>query len=234
MASLTYRSCLPQSCEVYLVQPGDTCWSIANTYGLTFSLFSGYNPTINSQCTNLLSGVNVCLSPAAGTYTPTTIAGATVTQTGVYATATITPPSPTPFGTTSQCGRYYEAQSGDFCQQISLNKSISVTLFEEINPSINADCTNLNPGFYYCVFPTEDWNVTANASPTVTVSAPAPTPSGTTGSCFVWHTVVSGDGCAKIDQEYNITFAQLQNWNPSLDASCGNLLLGEAYCVLGE
>ena len=127
MASLIYRSCLPQSCEVYLVQPGDTCWSIANTYGLTFSLFSGYNPTINSQCTNLLSGVNVCLSPAAGTYTPTTIAGATVTQTGVYATATITPTSPTPFGTTSQCGRYYEAQSGDYCQQISLNNSISVS-----------------------------------------------------------------------------------------------------------
>ena len=157
-----------------------------------------------------------------------------MTQTGVYATATITPPSPTPFGTTSQCGRYYEAQSGDYCQQISLNNSISVSLFEEINPSINADCTNLNPGFYYCVFPTEDWNVTGNASPTVTVSAPAPTPSGTTGTCFVWHTVVSGDGCAKIDQEYNITFAQLQNWNPSLDASCDNLLLGEAYCVLGE
>ena len=144
------------------------------------------------------------------------------------------PPSPTPFGTTSQCGRYYEVQSGDYCQQISLNNTISVPLFQEINPSINTDCTNLEPGFYYCVFPTEDWNATANAAITVTVSAPGPTPSGTTGSCFAWHTVVSGDGCAKIDQEYNITFAQLQLWNPSLHASCDNLLLGEAYCVSGK
>ncbi|KAL8671163.1 MAG: hypothetical protein Q9168_004340 [Polycauliona sp. 1 TL-2023] len=226
--------CLPQICQTYLVQPGDTCWSIASAHGSSYSTFSGYNPTINSQCSNLLSGVNVCVSPAAGAYTPTTIAGATVTQVGVYATATVMPPSPTPFGTTAQCGRYYQAQSGDYCQRISLNNTISVPLFEQINPSINRDCTNLNPGFYYCVFPTQNWNETASGASSVTVGAPAPTPSGTTNTCYTWHTVKTGDCCAKLQQQYSVTFAQLQLWNPQLDAACDNLLLGDAYCVSGK
>ncbi|KAL8757941.1 MAG: hypothetical protein Q9199_001853 [Rusavskia elegans] len=226
--------CLPQTCQTYLVRPGDTCWSIASAHGVPYSTFSGYNPTINGQCSNLLSGVNVCVSPAAGTYTPTTVAGATVTQVGVYATTTIMPPSPTPFGTTAQCGRYYQAQSGDYCQQISLNNSISVPLFEKINPSINDDCTNLNPGFYYCVFPTQDWSQTSSGASSVTVGAPAPTPSGTTNACYTWHTVKQGDYCAKLEQQYRVTLAQLQLWNPQLNAACDNLLLGDAYCVLGK
>ncbi|KAL8862689.1 MAG: hypothetical protein Q9178_001187 [Gyalolechia marmorata] len=226
--------CLPQICQTYLVQPGDTCWSIASAHDVSYSTFSGYNPTINGQCSNLLSGINVCISPAAGTYTPSTIAGATVTQVGVYATTTIMPPSPTPFGTTAQCGRYYQAQSGDYCQQISLNNSISVPLFEEINPSINDACTNLNPGFYYCVFPTQNWNETSSGGSSITVGAPAPTPSGTTNACYTWHTVVTGDYCAKLQQQYSVTLAQLQRWNPQLNAACDNLLLGDAYCVLGK
>ena len=163
-----------------------------------------------------------------------TIAGATVTQVGVYATATVMPPSPTPFGTTAQCGRYYQAQSGDYCQRISLNNTISVPLFEQINPSINHDCTNLKPGFHYCVFPTQNWNQTLGGASSVTVGAPAPTPSGTTTTCYTWHIVKKGDYCAKLEQLYSVILAQLQLWNPQLDAACNNLLLGDAYCVLGE
>ncbi|KAL8918130.1 MAG: hypothetical protein Q9172_005557 [Xanthocarpia lactea] len=218
------------------IYPGCTNLVAGSTiaHGVSYSTFSGYNPTINGQCSNLLSGINVCISPAAGTYTPSTIAGATVTQVGVYATTTIMPPSPTPFGTTAQCGRYYQAQSGDYCQQISLNNSISVPLFEAINPSINDACTNLNPGFYYCVFPTQNWNETSSGASSITVAAPAPTPSGTTNACYTWHTVVTGDYCAKLQQQYSVTLAQLQRWNPQLNAACDNLLLGDAYCVLGK
>lgn len=199
-------------------------------------MFLGYNPTINYDCTNLLSGQTICLSPPAGFYTPTTISGATVTQTGIYATATVPAPTPVPFGTTTQCGRYYQAHSGDYCQAISLNHTISVALFEAINPSINAGCSNLAPGFYYCVFPTASWNATSNAasSSAPTVFPPGPTPSGTTSACFVWHTVVSGDYCGLLEQSYGITCAQLQKWNPSIHANCDNLLLNEAYCVKGS
>ncbi|CAF9932024.1 MAG: hypothetical protein ALECFALPRED_005146 [Alectoria fallacina] len=230
--------CIPQPCTTYLVQPNDTCWSIASANNIYASNIIAYNPSINPDCTNLLSGESVCLSPAGGVYTPTFIAGATVTQTGSYASATVSAPGPIPYGTTAQCGKYYQCNPGDNCQQISLNTSITLSLFEAINPNINAGCSNLMPGFYYCVFPTQDWNATASTSngtmmTSVYVTAPAPTPTDTTSSCYAWHVVVSGDTCAKIETSYGITFAQFQDWNPSIDTACSKLLLSEAYCVSG-
>ncbi|KAJ7207185.1 LysM domain protein [Mycena pura] len=226
--------CLPQTCQTYLVNPGDTCWSIASSVGITLTTFLGYNPTINPSCTNLLSGFNVCLSPSAGTYTPTTIAGATVTKTDTFATSTIPPPGPTPFKTTPNCGKYYQVKQDDFCQLISLNASIPLALFEQINPSIDAACDNLVPGFFYCVFPTADWNATAiDNGTTTTVAPPAPTPPGTTGACFTWHVIASGDTCTAIEQQFGVTMSQLLAWNPQLNSGCSNLLLDEAYCVNG-
>jgi hypothetical protein len=90
-------------------------------------------------------------------------AGATGTQTAVYATSTVAPTGPTASGTT-QCGKYYDVQAGDMCQLIALNNSISVPLFEDINPSVNSNCGNLVPGLYYCVWPMIDWNVTASSN----------------------------------------------------------------------
>ena len=87
-------------------------------------------------------------------------------------------------GATKNCGRYYQVQSGDICQLVALNNTISIALFEAINPSINAECTNLVPGLYYCVLPTGGWNSTGSAaSVTTTVSAPAPT---TSGECLAY------------------------------------------------
>ena len=56
---------------------------------------------------------------------------------------------------------------------------------------------------------------------------------GTTGQCYTWHTVVAGDNCALLESSYDITFSQLQGWNPALSDSCSNLILGDAYCVKG-
>ncbi|KAG9563621.1 hypothetical protein KCU71_g6667, partial [Aureobasidium melanogenum] len=94
-----------------------------------------------------------------GAYDGTTIAGATLTQTAVYATATVSPPSNVARGTTPFCSKYYTVQSGDDCGLIALNKTISIGLFESINPSVNSDCTNLTPGLAYCVFSTANWNL---------------------------------------------------------------------------
>lgn len=52
-------------------------------------------------------------------------------------------------------------QPDDYCQLASLNQSVSLTLFEAINPSINSRCTNLVAGFHYCLAPTENWNANA-------------------------------------------------------------------------
>jgi hypothetical protein len=48
-----------------------------------------------------------------------------------------------------------------------------------------------------------------------------------------YYVIQSGDFCGKIENQFGISFTQLQFWNPSLLADCSNLLLGEAYCVNG-
>lgn len=208
-----------------------------NSTGITFVQLTAWNPTINTYCTNLVAGQEVCIGQTGETWNGTTIAGATATQTAVYATATVPAPSNLAYGTTTQCGRYYVVQSGDDCSLIALNNTIAISLFEEINPSVNANCSNLVPGLSYCVFPTANWNSTNTTTTTTTtatyITAPAPAPSGTTDDCYKWHVIVSGDYCGLLENEYGITFAQLQFWNPSLNSTCGNLILGDAYCVDG-
>ena len=84
-------------------------------------------------------------------------------------------------GTTTHCGKYYEVVSGDDCHLITLSQAIDFSLFQNINPAVNADCSNLVPGLYYCVEATADWNDTDTSAATITssfVTAPDPTPTG--------------------------------------------------------
>ncbi|KKK25242.1 hypothetical protein ARAM_003183 [Aspergillus rambellii] len=222
--------CIPLECTTYLVQSGDTCNGIANSSNTTFQQLVAWNPALGSWCTNLLSGENICVSPPGGVQNLTTIAGATATQTALYASTTASRPTPVATGTTLDCGKYYLVQAGDTCQLISLNQTIALNVFEAINPNINSTCGNLELDVYYCVLPTESWNTTTTST---VVSAPTTTPSGTTADCYDYYIIQSGDYCALVENNFAITFAQLQAWNPSIDNTCSNLALGEAYCVNG-
>jgi hypothetical protein len=110
-----------------------------------------------------------------------------------------------------------------------LNQTITLALFEAINPSINEGCTNLDPGLYYCIFPLSGWNATsANFSTLTAVAAPAPTTPGAISPCYEWYTIQENDNCQLMEIEYGITFAELVDWNPNLNSTCGNLDLGAA------
>ena len=92
--------CLPQACSKYEVQGGDTCYSIASSNGISLLQLQTWNPTFNPSCSNLLAGATVCVGiPGFQNWNGTTIAGATVTQTLQYATATVAPPGATAAGT---------------------------------------------------------------------------------------------------------------------------------------
>jgi len=93
------------------VESGDTCNTIANSTSTSFQQLVAWNPSLGTYCTNLLSGTNICVSPPGGVQNLTTIAGATATQMGIYATATVSRPSPVASGTTLDCGKYYQVQS---------------------------------------------------------------------------------------------------------------------------
>lgn len=183
------------------------------------------------DCTNLFLGTTICLTlPGNQTYNGTTIAGATATQTLAYASTIAPIPTNAATGTTRKCGKWYNVSTGEYCQVVAIRNYISLNLFTAINPSINSTCGNLLTGIAYCVFPTADWNSTAAST---TIAPPAPTPTGSTSQCYQWYVIQSGDGCYVIEQAYEITMAQLQAWNPSLRSDCGNLILGDAYCVSG-
>lgn len=70
---------------------------------------------------------------------------------------------------------------GDYCQLVAINQTISLDLFLAINPSINSTCGNLLTGVNYCVFPTQNWNVTATST---VVTPPTTIPTGTTQNCY--------------------------------------------------
>ncbi|KAI0536382.1 hypothetical protein GGR58DRAFT_396692 [Xylaria digitata] len=222
--------CIPPACDTYEVQPDNTCVGIATQFSTSFQQIIAWNPTINPYCTNLIAGQNICVGPPGGFQNFSTIPGASVTKTAIYATTTADRPSSVASGTTTKCGKYYTVQLGDYCELVALNQTISLDLLLALNPQIDDSCTNLQANVAYCVIPTQDWNTT-----TTSTIAPAPTstPPGTTEECYEWYIIQSGDYCAKVQDKFGITFEQFQGWNPSINEDCSNLELGVAYCVNG-
>lgn len=165
------------------MQPGDTCDGIGAAHATDFQRLVAWNPAIDAFCTNLLADQSICISPPGGTANYTVIAGITPTRTAAYATATVTRPAdgPVASGTTRNCGDYYKVLPGDYCQLVALNQTIVLDLFLAINPSINSTCGNLLSGVYYCVLPTQNWNVTSTST---IIPAPTATPTGTTPNCY--------------------------------------------------
>jgi LysM repeat protein len=233
-----FNLCLPKTCTTAQAGATDDCWSISLHYNISFAQFKAFNPTINSDCTNLRpNGTVVCVSSPDGSYTPVSLPGSNSSWSqGEYADTIVSAPGSTAFGTTTKCGAYYQVQTADTCRRISIAAKVSVELFQEINPSIDEDCTNLVPGLWYCVHPTYNWNDVPSdgSTPTsTTVAPPSPTPTGTTSECYKWHVVVLGDNCDLLRNTLGITMAQLVSWNPDLKTDCSNLILGDAYCVQG-
>ncbi|OCK76037.1 carbohydrate-binding module family 50 protein [Lepidopterella palustris CBS 459.81] len=227
--------CLPNQCTTYAMSSNESCISIAIQNRVPYASLLSWNPTINSDCSNISpNGSVICISSPFATWNGTTITGASPTQTAAYAETTVPPPAATAFASTLNCGTWYIAQDGDTCARISLSDSISLALLYLINPSIDSDCSNLIPGLAYCVQPTYEWNATAIIpTDTTVVAPPGPTESGTTATCYVWHVVAVNETCGYLDASYGISFAQFKAWNPSIDENCFNLIVGEAYCMKG-
>lgn len=102
-----------------------TCDAIVERYGLKLSDFMGWNPSINSACSNLKPGYYTCVA--------------------------ITP-SPIQNPVHEFCNKYHKsASSSTTCQAIADYNGISLSDFNKWNPGIDAGCTNLKVGGYTCV-----------------------------------------------------------------------------------
>ncbi|RMZ83680.1 hypothetical protein DV738_g1034, partial [Chaetothyriales sp. CBS 135597] len=148
--------CLINTCTVYTVLETDTCAAIAKMHSITESQLRAWNPSINAGCQNLekLIGDQLCISKPGKPYIPP---GSTTLAPSIPTTAA---PQPTNVasGTNTYCGRYYQAQLGDYCNLLVMKFSISLADFRFLNPAINENCTNLYAEESYCVQAVGDIN----------------------------------------------------------------------------
>lgn len=199
------------------------------------------NPSVDSQCSNLLAGEDYCVAPVNGTTVPPviltrqpTMAATSPTMASSTASSTvIAPPGPTVAGTTSQCYKWYQVVSGDTCDKIDTTYGITSAQFRSWNSAVDFSCSNIQVGVFYCVNGVTQTAPASSSTAMATVAPPGPTGTGTTTACWAWYTVISGDTCDRIDTTYGITLPQFQTWNGNIDAACTNLVVGNAYCVAG-
>lgn len=178
--------CLPMTCTTYFVNPSDTCVLIEIALDLDFGKVRSYNNWINADCSNLQAatdffGKNICVSPMGGTFTGTASPPPSESQgprpNDGYSKSAIPPPDGAKVaeGTTLKCGKWHLVTADDTCSTICVSEGITISLFRQVNPSLQADpCTeHLKAGLTVCAGPVYDWN-----SPDPT-GAPATSPTST-------------------------------------------------------
>ncbi|SPO01631.1 uncharacterized protein DNG_04305 [Cephalotrichum gorgonifer] len=234
------------------VASGDTCETLASTWGISVELFITINPGVT--CSNLEADRSYCVigewTPAGtSTLTPsqpqsTTTRTSTTTRSSTARSTTFTPstsqssttwPSATPItsptmpGIAEKCDRFYMIKSGDQCDTVAWANNITVAQLRSWNSEINAACSNLWLDYYVCT------HVSGALLPSATTSAPTPnyTPTmpGIAPTCDRFYMVKSGDQCDTIASSNAITVAQLRAWNTEINAACSNLWLDYYICT---
>ncbi|KAK2611937.1 hypothetical protein QQS21_002043 [Conoideocrella luteorostrata] len=250
--------CMPATCNIYQVQPDDSCSSIAAAANITVSQLLAWNPVISPGCTTLTGWVGryICLSSPVGTVR---------VEDGRAVTTEAPVPTNTQGGSNTHCGQWYTIRSGDTCASISLAFSISLDDFYFLNSGVDKKtCNNLWLGYAYCVkavgnietytgYPISVPSTTFAKPPPET---PAPIPSfnpppllprapGTLDGCDLYknaypESLTANDpdinSCLIWATHGDITLTQLKRWNPSpKDKNDDCFVTAQySYCVLKE
>lgn len=129
--------CLNHTCPTYTIKANDTCNAITATYNLTLAQFFAWNPIFDLACSNINKslGYEICVGNPGPQYTPPTTSLPPIATT---ATTPVSVPTNVAEGTTSNCGSYYEAVAGDYCNLLLLRFGLSLSDFLILNPEINA------------------------------------------------------------------------------------------------
>lgn len=90
--------------------------------------------------------------------TPYTFPSSTTALAPITATTAATVPTDVAVGTNTNCGKYYTAVSGDYCNLVILKFGISLDDFLFLNTAVNSNCTNLYAEESYCVEAVGDIN----------------------------------------------------------------------------
>ncbi|PSR81320.1 hypothetical protein PHLCEN_2v6399 [Hermanssonia centrifuga] len=106
----------------------------------------------------------------------------------------------------ADCTRTYTITDGDICDSISAAHNVSTYQLAVVNPKIDAQCNNLQPGDTLCL--------------------------GLTGQdCTTTYVVSQEDTCDLITSKHSINSTMLWANNPQINADCSNLYVGEVLCA---
>ncbi|KAK3337686.1 LysM domain-containing protein [Cercophora scortea] len=147
--------CIQHTCKTYTVQKNDTCESIDKASGISYAQLLAWNPNIGGSCRNLNSsvGYEICVSTPG---TPYSLPPQASTQTVTSVTTAMPVPTNAANGSVTNCGMWYEAIPGDYCNLITMRFGLSLENFLILNPEVNENCTNLYAKESYCVEPVGD------------------------------------------------------------------------------
>ncbi|KAM0664903.1 hypothetical protein ACQRIU_006287 [Beauveria bassiana] len=230
---------------------GETCDSMAATWGLDAATFQSLNP--KAKCPEVIGGEQYCVVGTVTTVTgePTTAPATTSTQTTTTTTTTevtsttvpgngITTPVPVQPNLVSNCNKFYFVNKGDNCADITARYNLDLSDFLEWNPKAGNSCSGLWADAYACVsvigyVPKSKPEPTSTKPPTATgngIPTPLPTQPGMTDGCNKFYLVKPGETCADIASRNGISLSDFVQWNPQAGNTCSGLW-ANAYACLG-
>ncbi|KAK0543515.1 hypothetical protein OC846_005779 [Tilletia horrida] len=200
-------------CLYYAVPAsGSTCTSLGYAFNATAADISRWNPKANCNAT-----------------LPTTYSYCVAGPPANFSVPAVAPPSNVAKeANQTACAAYYTVGKNDTCSSVPAQWGISQTLFYQLNPGLNSQCTNFYLGEAYCVQPA------SNFAPPSTPSGGAPSnlaPGTPSANCTKYYTVQSNDNCGSICSAFQITQSMFTQYNPEINSGCTNLQGGLAYCV---
>jgi len=204
----------------YLTKAGDQCGNIATKNGILLSEFTAWNPQVGATCGGLWAEVYVCISIVGHTPAPTT-----PTNPGNG----ITTPTPIQPGMVNNCDSFYLTKSGDQCGTIASAKGISLSQFQQWNPTVGAACGGLWGNAYVCI--STIGHTPTPVNPGNGINTPAPIQNGMTTSCSKFHFVAAGQNCDSISRQYGISLSNFVKWNPAVGSACAGLWGSTWACI---
>jgi hypothetical protein len=201
------------------------CADVISYQKITLADFAKWNPSVNSDCTGMWSGVQVCVGVIGGTPAPTTT---TTAGNGVQT------PQPTQPGMVTNCNKFHWIAKGVNCDQVTSYQKISRADFVKWNPTVLSDCSGMWAEVNVCV------GVIGGSAPapTTTTSAgngiqtPQPTQPGMVTYCKKFHWIANSNvKCADVISYQKITLADFAKWNTGVGADCRNMWAGVHQCV---
>ncbi|EPS45282.1 hypothetical protein H072_745 [Dactylellina haptotyla CBS 200.50] len=152
----------PRDCNSWaFVRTTDTCSSLVSRYnpssGITQSNLIKWNPTLNNDCSGLVSGFFLCIAVDATSRTTTTTTTRTTTRaTTTRATTTSrATPSPTTPGQPRDCNRWAFVREtdtvGSLVSRYRASSGITSSNLLKWNPTIQYDDLSVVAGFYVCI-----------------------------------------------------------------------------------